>query len=314
MQKGIPHTNGLKLLGHEQMVIEHRTVYNMRGCEMSVFETSEKAYSVPLAFNDLVISTMLSGKKIMRLPFCKSFEFVPGQSMILPPGQIMDIDFPEACMKDPVQCVTLSIGRHHIDKARNFLEESYVNPDNDKSWDLQFNRYHFQNDDAITELINRIIKNGSSTDRAKDIYVELNLQELLVRLVQSENLAMVEKDAIASSNKTRLHFAIAYIHQNLGRKISIEQLCRKSLLNRSDFFRLFKEQFGISPVEYITLQRVKAAKDRMASGNYNLQQIGSELGFGDASYFTRVFKKSEGLTPGQFLALHRDKGLSGQPE
>lgn len=287
-------------------LVENRKVYALRHCELNIFETAEEAYAVPLAFNDLVITSMMRGKKIMHLPQCDSFDYIPGESMILPAHQSMLIDFPEASLNNPVQCVSLAIAQEHIDRTLNYLNESYINPDSAKHWDVNFSRYHFQNDEAVTNLIKKIISTSMSADRAKDIYVDLNLQELLVRLIQSENLSAVESDARQNANASRMHYAISFINNNLGQKISIDHLCRKTLLNRNDFFRIFKEQFGISPTAYINIQRIKMAKRKIAEGEINLTNIALQLGFTDANYFSRVFRQMEGVSPSEYAASLND--------
>lgn len=305
-RKNIPGRLPLQDAEKRNTLVENRKVYALRHCELNIFETAEEAYAVPLAFNDLVITSMMRGKKIMHLPQCDSFDYFPGESMILPAHQSMLIDFPEASLDNPVQCVSLAIAQEHIDRTLNYLNESYINPDNAKHWDVNFSRYHFQNDEAITSLINKIIGTSMSADRAKDIYVDLNLQELLVRLIQSENLTVVEADAKRNNNATRLHYAIAFINSNLGQKISIDHLCRKTLLNRNDFFKLFREQFGVSPTAYINIQRIKMAKRKIAEGELNLSNIALQLGFTDANYFSRVFRQTEGVSPSEYAASLHD--------
>lgn len=68
--------------------------------------------------------------------------------------------------------------------------------------------------------------------------------------------------------------------------------------------RLFCEQVGKTPGEYLTYLRIKTAKKLLAarkSSNYSVADICSMVGFNDVSYFSRVFKKETGTTPGKYL-------------
>src|SRR5690606_7678944 len=76
--------------------VENRTVYTLKNAELNIFETHLAAEQVHLSFGDPVLASMIKGKKIMHLNGIHSFDFLPGESVILPPGELMKIDFPEA--------------------------------------------------------------------------------------------------------------------------------------------------------------------------------------------------------------------------
>jgi AraC-like DNA-binding protein len=93
-----------------------------------------------------------------------------------------------------------------------------------------------------------------------------------------------------------------FIHENLTDKILVNHLCRKAYLSRNHFFRWFKEQFGVTPVDYINQERIKLAKQLLADQQKSITGISSLCGFTDVNYFVRTFKKMEGITPGAYQA------------
>eukprot|EP01012_Entosiphon_sulcatum_P059310 TRINITY_DN83687_c0_g1_i1.p1 TRINITY_DN83687_c0_g1~~TRINITY_DN83687_c0_g1_i1.p1 ORF type:complete len:230 (-),score=33.17 TRINITY_DN83687_c0_g1_i1:250-915(-) len=219
----------------------------------------------------------------------------------------MVIDFPEAKEYNPTQCIALAVDGHYINDTIHYLNNYYNSNDEKNIWKLQFNQYHFQNDTDVTALINKIISVCSGTDIAKNIYADLSLKELLIRLLQSQRLQQYAFESETNSNESRLHYVLNYIKDNLSEKIAVETLSKKVYLSRNVFFKWFKEQFGLSPVEYINNERIKLSKKLLAETNNNLQSVSDICGFSDVNYFTRVFKQLEGITPKAYQSILHKK-------
>lgn len=67
-------------------------------------------------------------------------------------------------------------------------------------------------------------------------------------------------------------------------------------VSKSNFFKMFKEELGLSPNEYITQERIKKAKELLIKNN-SVSETAFSTGFSDTNYFIRVFKQMEGVTP-----------------
>jgi AraC-like DNA-binding protein len=284
-----------------QTLVENRRIFNLQNCELNVFESYKQAWRVPLTFSDFVITSMVRGKKIMHLFDKPGFDYLPGETVIVPANETMVIDFPEAEPENPSQCIALAVDAAYINNTVEYLNEFY-NTDAavQHEWKLQFNQYHFDNDTEVTGLINKLMRVCSSADRSKNIYADLNLKELLIRLVQSQHLQQVSVEAGHNSNHTRLQYMLHYIHENITEKILVNTLCRKAYLSRNAFFKLFKEQFGVTPVDYINHERIKLAKQLLAGSSQSITQTALQCGFTDVNYFVRTFRKIEGITPGSY--------------
>ena len=294
-----------------QTLVENRRIFNLNNCELNVFESYKQAYQVPLTFSDFVITSMVRGKKIMHLFDKPGFDYLPGETVIVPANETMVIDFPEAEPENPSQCIALAVDAAYINDTLDYLNESYnsdAHPQHE--WKLQFNQYHFDNDAEVTGLINKLIRVCSSTERTKNIYADLNLKELMIRLVQSQYLQQVNTQTDTNSNHTRLNYMLHYIHENISEKILVNTLCRKAYLSRNAFFKLFKEQFGVTPLDYINHERIKLAKQLLASSNQSITQTGLQCGFTDVNYFVRIFRRIEGITPGTYQKCLQAERLS----
>jgi AraC-like DNA-binding protein len=284
-----------------QTLVENRRVFNLNNCELNIYESFQEAFGVPLMFKDLVITSMVTGKKVMHLADRPDFEYLPGETVILPANQPMVIDFPESTHTNPTQCIALAVNSDYVQDTMQYLNTCYNSGNDDNHvWNIDFSQYHFSNDAEIAETINKIIRNCSSGDKAKNIYADLSLKELLIRLVQSQYLKRVDMDKNDKRNSSRQHFLLDYIHGHLTEKLGVDSLSRKAYMSRNEFFKWFRQQFGITPLEYINRERIKLAKQLLGSPNTTVTETAYQCGFTDVNYFVRLFKKSEGITPGTF--------------
>jgi len=298
MQHTLDH---VKLSASEtlQTLVENRTSYTLERCELNVFETYTESYKVPLTFNDFVITSMLRGKKVMHLFDKKGFDYFPGQTVIVPPAVTMEIDFPEASNLNPTQCIALAIDQEQIQKTIAYLNEFFPKEGSNEKWLLNYDEYHFYNNEEIAYLINKVIRICSERIKEKDVLADLTLKELLVRIMQTQNLKTIGDDGY-NLNQNPLAFVLNYIKTNLNEKISINSLSDKACMSKATFYRLFKRELGISPNDFILTEKINKAKLLLAQPGAKVASISYELGFSDANYFIRAFKKIVGITPGAY--------------
>lgn len=278
-------------------LVEHRRVFNLQQCELNIFETFHRCHDVALSYQGLVISSMMRGKKIMTLAEQQAFDFLPGESIIIPEGISMKVDFPEADEKHPVQCATLALSWEMVNKNIEFLNEHYPNPVPPHEWKLNFNHYHFTNNKELTASLNRLIKISMEDDAAKDALADLALKFLLLRVIQTQNLVNLGENKIQGH---RLTPAIRYINEHLTEKIKIDTLAEESCMSRSAFFQTFKQELGISPTDYIIRERMEMAKRLMTDESLSINDICYRSGFNNPNYFIRLFKRLEGFTPNTY--------------
>ncbi|MEM1062668.1 MAG: AraC family transcriptional regulator, partial [Planctomycetota bacterium] len=98
----------------------------------------------------------------------------------------------------------------------------------------------------------------------------------------------------------RLETAIRHIGDNYRESISIDELAALSHLSVSQFKRVFKDLFGISPHRYLTRVRLQAVRRLLLETTKTVDVIAAETGFFDASHLTRNFKKEVEMTPHAF--------------
>jgi len=292
-------------------LVENHTIYNAQYSELNIFETHEKAEKVSLKMDYPILASMLTGKKIMHLDDLSSFDFLPSESVILPSGKKMIIDFPEATAKNPTQCLALSIDPNKIHKIVNsFNEKTQIEFAENGNWSLDSNSFHLQGDKVIQQLIGRLIFLFTEGNKSKDLFIDFTLTELIIRLLQTKARKSLVQDSKNTSEDNRLAFAIEYIKEHLTENISIDTLVAKTCLSKSYFFKVFKNTLGISPIDYLTIERIKFSKELMKSSTFQVAEIAYKSGFSSPSYFSKQFKRLENITPGVFMRQNSANYLS----
>lgn len=295
---GITQEKSLKTL------VENRTAFTLEKCELNVFETHQATHLVPLTFNDFVVTSMLRGKKVMHLYGNNGFDYLPGETVLVPGGVTMNIDFPEASKENPTQCIALAIDHQKIENTLAFLNDKYPRMGNEY-WNFSKNNYHFQNSIEIANLLNKIINICSSNLPLKDVLADLNLQELIVNIIQSQNRLTLDQvaEAAINTNANPLAYITGFIKSNIKEDIKLGVLSEKACMSKATFYRSFKKEYGISPLEYVISEKIKLAKILLSNPKNTIKSVAFECGFHDVNYFVRVFKKTESITPGQYQMM-----------
>lgn len=142
------------------------------------------------------------------------------------------------------------------------MNENYARED-DQLWQLNYNQFHFFNNDELALLINKLIRISTGDALTKDVLANLTLKELLIRIMQMQNLHHIETDLHHAAVNNRFAFVLEYIKQHLTGKLSIDTLSQMAFMSKPSFFRVFKYELGISPVDYIIKERINLAKQLM---------------------------------------------------
>jgi AraC-like DNA-binding protein len=294
---GVPWRNPRDL----KTLVENRTTYTLDSCELNIFETHQEASDVNLVFGDLVLTTMLKGKKVMHLFDRSGFDYLPGESVIVPPNEVMKIDFPEAQWDNPTQCIALSISKEMIENTFNMLNERLPDKVLSQEWGLDLSYFHLINTQDLSEIINRFIKIGvKERSKEKDLIASLALKELLIRLNQTQAREMLQKTYKELSSGNRLAHVVDFIKKNIRENLTLEQLASQACMSKAHFVRTFKQELGQTPMEFILCERLKLARYYLQIGGFQVKEVAVMSGFNSIRYFIRAFKQEYGTTPKSF--------------
>ncbi len=282
---------------HLKSLVEHQTTFSLNNCEFSIFETHRAAYNIRLHFDHLAFTGMLRGKKNMKIDGKTGcFDYLPGESVLVAPGETIVIDFPDAD-ETPSQCMAISLNPEFV---QNALEQfNFYSPKEDEtsSWSLSGSEYHLFNSPSLASATNNLMRIAMDNSPQKDLIADFALKELLIRLMQTQAGSLLRKNV--GKPTSRIGHVVAFIRENLHQKLTTDMMAKKACTSKSGFFKIFKEELGISPNEFIVHERIRKAKE-LLSKNQSVKETAFQTGFSDTNYFIRVFRQIEGITPGNF--------------
>lgn len=88
-----------------------------------------------------------------------------------------------------------------------------------------------------------------------------------------------------------------YITEHYKASITLEEVAGKVQLSPYYFSKLFKEEAGVTFIEWLSTYRIEKAKKLLSDTTMSLKEICYEVGYHDPNYFSRVFRKMTGTTP-----------------
>ncbi|WP_192800940.1 AraC family transcriptional regulator [Brucella tritici] len=140
----------------------------------------------------------------------------------------------------------------------------------------------------------------ASCDALKRQEVVLDAFEMLIRRYgRRSSRSLIKPYATAPIQK-----ALDYIMANLTRRLSIKEIAVQAGLSEFHFMRLFKLHTNMTVHQYVTHQRLEAAKPLLAQGASSAS-VAASVGFYDQSHFTSHFRRTFGLTPRRYATACR---------
>ena len=98
--------------------------------------------------------------------------------------------------------------------------------------------------------------------------------------------------------------AFTFIEQNFQNDISIEDIASFCGLNRSYFGKIFRENTGKSPQDFLISYRMTKATELLKLTRLSVGDIGNAVGYPNQLHFSRAFKNTYGISPRQWRNEH----------
>ena len=103
---------------------------------------------------------------------------------------------------------------------------------------------------------------------------------------------------------------VTCIWERYSDPLSLADIARSAMLSRFHFARLFKEQTGVSPGQFLAAVRIYQAKRMLAVTSMSVAGVSAAVGYGSLGSFTSHFTDSVGISPSRFRRASQHGGVS----
>ncbi len=227
--------------------------------------------------------------------------------------------------------ITINSRTYTLKPGQAFLVESpgyvkYFLPKSSTHWELKFITLNA----AGHDILNSIVNEYGNIFTLPDSCPVLDYWEELYRLSCSRQLndffsasacaytfvmrlnATLRSLPSVRHSSNRLQTCLDTIHANYREPLTLEQLADICCLSASHLSRIFKENFHITPIQYLINYRVKMACHMLLQEDLRMETIALQTGFSCANYFSRIFKQVMGISPKDYRHQTHTEALQQQ--
>jgi AraC-like DNA-binding protein len=143
----------------------------------------------------------------------------------------------------------------------------------------------------LFEEIYTNLEKGYSIDNV--CYANISLQYFLASCCFDTNYNHLSK----KEDNSPIELCIQYMHKNIDKAITLEEIARVVNLSASHLAMSFKKKTGFSLIEYFNQLKTQKACQYLLFTELRVNEIAEKLGIEDPYYFTRLFTKIIGVSP-----------------
>lgn len=144
--------------------------------------------------------------------------------------------------------------------------------------------------------------------RGSEIILKKLLECVMVHILRNNELSI--KDSSIQVKHNEIEIIQQYIRDNFSKKLTLDDLSELVNINKYYLIRLFKQQTGLSPIDYLIHVRLAEAEKLLAHSNVTVSKISDMVGFHSPSHFSKTFKESNHCTPSTYRKRYASKNES----
>lgn len=125
-------------------------------------------------------------------------------------------------------------------------------------------------------------------------------QTLLADTIRQKQSVYATKLVAAPRDATIFEALEREMDRRGGGGLTVPDMATFCNMSLRSFQRRFQDNYGVTPIKFLQLRRIEAAKTMLAQKQLSLDTVAERAGFSDMAFFRAVFSRETGMTPGQY--------------
>ena len=227
-----------------------------------------------------------------------SFDVLDNRSILLyNPQRILPINL-EIQPKTTLVSLLISIEKFHSLFSK---ESGYIPFLSDENSNKKY--YDDSEIKPTVSIVLQQIINSNINSSIKDLYVKGKVYELLSLHFQQEENTEGEycPFLVDDQNVLKIRKAKEIIISRMAEPPSLQELANEIGLNIKKLKEGFKQIYGDTVFSFLFDYKMEHARRLLESNQFNVNEVGVQIGYSTASHFIAAFKKKFGTTPKKYV-------------
>lgn len=161
-----------------------------------------------------------------------------------------------------------------------------------------------QHSNYLKQLVERLLDEKKEARLYQETTIQLLTTDFLILILREIDKQQLPIHPMNQKEKDKTILANSikhYLETHHSEDISLESLSSSMYISPTYMSKLFKQETGESPINYLIKVRMEKAKELLKQNQYSIKEIANLVGYQDAYHFSKLFKKSTGISPSEYM-------------
>ncbi len=154
----------------------------------------------------------------------------------------------------------------------------------------------------VTRQCYEMVAENETNKAGKYFMLKAHLMQILILIMREVVNTEPNKQKGCNFDNYSKNYAVKqvlnYLEENFEHKISLDRIAKNMYLSPVYISKIFKEETGESPINYLIRVRLERAKEILEYDNTSsIKNVATQVGYEDVYHFSKLFKKYYGISP-----------------